>query len=575
MSTARRDRPAGHTPMLLVAGATAFGCWLRVTDLAATPPEMTSDHIEKLLDAWRVHEGNHAVFFAGNGGREALQMYVVAWLAGPLGLGFTFDTLKWATIAEGVVTVPALAWMARQIIGTERAEDRQLGAWVGAAMAWLVAVSSWHVMLSRLGLRIVLTPLATALAIGAAARAARSRRLVPALTLGAVLGAGIYAYQANRLLPVAVLAPLVLARRWRTVALAVLVAMLVATPMFRYSRAHPEAFWSRTEGRLYGDGAFVRAAQDGTSVVYVPSWRERVSRLWGRREVLAQNYRSALAMYHHRGDAAWINNAGSRPALDPVTGALVIAGVVTWGAWLVRRREAPWWLPTLSVAVMLLPSALALAYPIENPSFTRASGTLPGVFFLAALPLGWVLWRIGGAGATDRDARWRPVVAALVLAGVVSAIYPPNRDNYFTDYRLSYQRHWRPYVEIARPIRAFVESGGALGNAFVVAYPHWLDHRILGARAGDLLWPNGLATRADLPAAIARNAGTPYALDPALPVFVMFHPADEDTAEYLRQHFAGGEIREIRYRWPDGSDDGIGAVRVFTAPAGSMRETRP
>lgn len=561
--------------MLLVAGATAFGCWLRATDLAATPPEMTSDHVEKLLDAWRVLEGTHTVFFAGNGGREALQMYIVAWLAGPLGLGFTFDTLKWATIVEGVVSVPALAWMAGQIVGTERAEDRQLGAWVGAAIAWLVAVSSWHVMLSRLGLRIVLTPLVTALAIGAAARVARSRRLLPAMALGAVLGAGVYTYQAARLLPVAVLAPLVQARRWRAVTLAVGVAMLVATPMLRYSQAHPEAFWHRVESRVSGDGAVARTAGGGgEGEGRWQAWRERAADVWARRDVFIDNYGRALAMYHQRGDRAWINNAGSRPALDPVTGVLALIGLGAWAAALRQRRDAAWWLPPVSVAVMLLPSALVLAYPDENPSFTRASGTLPGVYFLAALPLGWILWRVSAEGQ-PRNTWPGAVAASVVLLGVAGVAYPWNRDNYFTDYRLSYQRQWRPYGEIARPLRTFLDSGGRLGNAFVVAYPHWLDHRILGARAGDLLWPNGLASRTDLPAAIARNAGTRYAFDPGGPVFVMLHPADGDTAVYLRQRFAGGEIREVSYRWPDGSDDGIGTLRVFTAPAGSIRETVP
>ena len=58
----------GRLPALLVVAATAIGCWLRAVDLASTPPEMTSDHIEKLLDALRVSEGYRTVFFGNNGG---------------------------------------------------------------------------------------------------------------------------------------------------------------------------------------------------------------------------------------------------------------------------------------------------------------------------------------------------------------------------------------------------------------------------------------------------------------------------------------------------------------------------
>lgn len=125
-----------------------------------------------------------------------------------------------------------------------------------------------------------------------------------------------------------------------------------------------------------------------------------------------------------------------------------------------------------------------------------------------------------------------------------------------------------------RPAASRVRGGwGALGNAFVVACPHWLDHGNLGARAGDRLWPNGLAARADLPEAMARNAGTRDAFDPARPMLVMFHPEDEDTARYLQERFPGGVCGVVAYRRPDGSGDGIGEVRVFTAPPGTNSET--
>jgi len=193
-------------PVLAILVIIALGAYFRLHDLASTPPEMTSDHIEKLLDSLRVYEGYRGVFFPNNGGREAFQMYLVAFIAGPLGVGFSFDALKLATVVEGLATLPALWWMARQVVGTETAHDRQLGHWIGLALAGLVAISSWHVMLSRLGLRIALTPLTTALVIGFLARAMRQDRTRDWLALGAVLGAGVYFYQANRMLPILVVA---------------------------------------------------------------------------------------------------------------------------------------------------------------------------------------------------------------------------------------------------------------------------------------------------------------------------------------------------------------------------------
>lgn len=631
-------------PLVALFGVTLFGLWFRLLDLELTPPEMTSDHIEKLLDALRVHEGYYAVFFPNNGGREAFQMYVVAFVADTLGVGFNFNALKWATVIEGVITLPVVFWMAQQVIGQASARERQIGRWVGVALAWLLAVSAWHLMLSRLGLRIVLTPLTTALVIGFLARAMRYNRARDYLALGAVLGAGFYFYQANRMLPPVVVAGMALAmlntaRRWRdlpnlvaqmvlvglvaalpvaaymlagaravdllpvvagawlaAVALwlradhtseprseawryaggllmVVVIALALYVPMYHYSRLYPDQYWNRTQGRLFGENAFVRVNENGVTVAYEPTRREQAERFWDRRDVFIENYRDALRMYHWEGDAAWINNAGGRPALDGVAGGLLMLGAVIWTVWTLRRRDAVWWLLPVTVIVMLLPSALTLAYTIENPSFTRTSGTIPAIFMLAALPLGLLLWRVSHVPGRVWGMSLGALAALAILAGVLGSALDWNRDNFFTHYHLSYSNSWKPYREIARPLRSFAEGEGSYGNAFMVAYPHWLDHRILGAMAGDIRWPNGLVERSDLPLAIQRNAGTPYAYDPARPLFVMYHADDDATESYLRELFPDGEVRRYAYTWQTGIDTvSEGAFFIYTVRAGTLAE---
>lgn len=631
-------------PLAALVGVTLFGLWFRLLDLELTPPEMTSDHIEKLLDALRVHEGYYAVFFPNNGGREAFQMYVVAFVADTLGVGFNFNALKWATAIEGVITLPVVFWMAQQVIGQASARERQVGRWVGVALAGLLAVSSWHLMLSRLGLRIVLTPLTTALVIGFLARAMRHNRARDYLALGAVLGAGFYFYQANRMLPLVVVAGMALAilntaRRWRdlpglfaqmvlaglvavlpvaaymlageravdllpvvagawlaAVALwlradhtaeqrpeawryaggllmVVVIALALYVPMYHYSRLYPDQFWNRTQGRLFGENAFVRVNENGVTVAYEPALSEQLERFWDRRDVFIENYRDALRMYHWEGDAAWINNAGGRPALDGIAGGLLMLGAVLWVVGALRRRDAVWWLLPVTVIVMLLPSALTLAYTIENPSFTRTSGTIPAIFMLAALPLGLLLWRVSRVPGRVWGMSLGALAALVILAGVVGSALDWNRDNFFTHYHLSYSNSWKPYRAIARPLRSFAEGEGSYGNAFMVAYPHWLDHRILGAMAGDIRWPNGLVARTDLPLAIQRNTGTPYAYDPARPLFVMYHADDEATEAYLRELFPGGEVRRYTYTWQTGIDTvSTGEFFIYTVRAGALAE---
>lgn len=621
-------------PALALIAITALGAAFRLHALDSTPPEMTSDHIEKLLDALKVHNGYDAVFFSNNGGREAFQMYLVALIAGPLGVGFNFTALKLATVLEGLLTLPALWWMARQVIGTATERDRQLGHWVGVTLAALVAISGWHVMLSRLGLRIALTPLTVALAVGFLARAMRGAQARDFAALGGVLGAGVYFYQANRMLPILVVIGLALAglsalrasrERWRwlgeaagLVALVVVplaalayagsvlaesadagardtgetlrlylpvlamawlgglalalrarhdnrllvlargllitgvVALALYLPMYRYSELHEVEFWNRTRGRLFGENAFVRTDAAGNQVPYEPGLREQAERLWEQRDVFVTNYADALRMFHWEGDAAWINNANGRPALGPVLGGLVLLGAVVWAVWVFRRRDVALWLLPACILVMLLPTALTLAYTIENPSFTRASGVIPPVLMLAALPVGMLGWRLSRAMWGSKRIPVGRIVALALLALLLWQGIGPEWDGYFSDYRLSYSRSWPPYRQIAQPLRDFAQGEGSYGNGFMVAYPHWLDHRILGTMAGDIRWPNGLVTRDALLPMIAANQGTPYAYDPMRPLFVMYHPADVDTAAYLAELFPGGETRLFQYSYETG-----------------------
>ncbi len=106
----------------------------------------------------------------------------------------------------------------------------------------------------------------------------------------------------------------------------------------------------------------------------------------------------------------------------------------------------------------------------------------------------------------------------------------------------------------------------------MVAYPHWLDHRILGTMAGDIRWPNGLVTRDELLPAIQRNQGTPYQYDPAKPLFVMYHVDDPDTAAYLDSLFPGGThtLYEYRYETLASGHYSQGSFYIFTVQAGEI-----
>ncbi|MBZ0111665.1 MAG: hypothetical protein K8J08_04320 [Thermoanaerobaculia bacterium] len=654
-SSAGEDRRAGSRgPWIAVVLFTLLAAWLRTHQLGLVPPEMTSDHVELLLDALRIHGGFYPVFFANNGGREALQMYLVALAAGPLGMGFNFRALQWVSAIEGVLLVPATYWMSLQVVGGATARQKATARWVGAVAAGLMAVSYWPLMLSGLGLRILLTPLTVALAMGFLARAMREDRARDYLALGATLGVGLYGYQANRMLPLVVVvvfvAQLFLAvfrRREELLraagqALLVLMATLLpitllflaggtpraylmvlmapwfvvlavvlrsttlgnrpaarplggllaalaliaafAVPIYHYSLLQPAAFWARTTSRFLGDLHPINPTSDAPARAdgnLTPIFDRTVHGSSPDARTLLDSFlvagRDAFGMFHIQGDRAWISNVANRPALDPLTGGLLALGLPLWWVWWRRQRDPALVLPLLVLPLMLLPSALALAHPIENPSFTRASGALPPVLLIAALPVGWALswwtqFRPAPRGEPGRLRGWRQLAAYAALLVTVLAVLALNYERYFTDYRYNYSRHWLPYREIVEPLRVFVESEGALGNAFVVAHPHWLDHRILGAMAGDPTWPNGLLRLGELPIYIARNQGTRHAYDPAKPLFVMFHTDDRETEEQLLLEASEGTLQRIQYRWQTGPTEwSEGQFVTYTVPTSAVR----
>ncbi|MFN8447249.1 MAG: glycosyltransferase family 39 protein [Anaerolineae bacterium] len=523
----------------------AFGAYFRLVDLNGAPPEMTSDHVEKLLDVNRVLHGATNVFFANNHGRDAIQFYSLALLSYLPGLELNFTLLKLLTVIEGLITLPVLWWMGREVIGRD---DPRLGNAVGLALAALVAVSYWHEMLSRLGLRIVLTPLFVALIMIFLARAVRYNRRSDFIYTGLALGVGLYAYQAIRMMPLAVLVAVGIAfifgmRSMRdrghmlvNLAALVIVAFAIFVPLFRYDTEYPEDFWRRTYGRLFGDDVTQTTDENGNLVMRAPVVGEVIAAFDQNIPAFGSNFRNALLMYNWKGDVAWINNAPNQPAFDPVSGGLLIVGIGAWLARMMRRRDSFDWALLPLILVMMLPSALAIAYPIENPSATRMSGTLPGVYLLAALPLALLalaLPRLIGRVGT--------LVAVVGVGAVVLVSYGVNSKTYFEDYKASYTANSLPYSVGGEVLRSFAAEHG-YGNAFILAYPYWWDHRALGIDAGRIDWSNTITSLSDIPKYLAQamTRQDEYKLDVNSDLLFFYSSDDVVAQEWLQANFPGG-----------------------------------
>ncbi|MCI0714684.1 MAG: glycosyltransferase family 39 protein [Chloroflexi bacterium] len=559
-----------HVVLILIV---LLGASFRLRDLDSIPPDMTSDHIEKLRDAIRIDEGYYAMFFDNNGGREAFQMYVVQQIATTFGVGFNFRALKYASIIEGLLTIVLIYVMVKTVIGRMTKDRDRLGDWVGLAAAGFLAISSWHTTMSRLGLRIPLTPLATAIVVIFLVRAIRYNKRWDFVNLGLALGIGLYWYQANRTLPaVAVVLvglailfslnrPRYAARYAVNFAMAGILAIVIYLPMYHYSEAFPGEFWSRTYGRVYGDGVYIYEYDPATGEYEFngPSTVDLIEHVYEHRDTLIDNYEDAFKMWSWDGDPAWFHNPLGKPAFDPITNAFFMLGAAMWVVLMVRYREIALLVVPIGIVVMMLPTTLAVSTLVnENPSFTRLSGTMPFVFLLAGLPLGWLAYDIVRTGYT----RVLFFGLALLVGGytIVSAI-EENEQTYFEEYRVSYERSWKPYNAFADPLQTFVEGRGSFGNAFYVHSEHWLDHRIVGAMAGDVNWPNSLLDRGDVYLQMRINEGTSYEYNPDQPLYFMFDLEDVESITFFEQAFPGGTLTRVPVR--DDND-----FYIYEAPAG-------
>lgn len=530
------------------------GFAFRFDRLAEHPREMTDDHVELILDAGLVRDGLRAIFFANNGGREPFQMYTIAAASYLPGLGIDHFTIKFVAAVQSLLTIPLFFWLGYEITG---GQNRRLRILVGLLAAAFLAVSYWHVAISRQALRLVLTPPITAIILIFLSRALRQNRRADFIITGLALGFGLYMYQAVRMLPVVIVVAIVLgiffyARSWAqrrqyvyNLSVLVTISFMVFLPMFHYSLEQPELFWRRTTGRLLGDDIIQERNADGTIQMREATIEERFDAFRQNVPVLMSNIRDVLLMFNWKGDVASITGVPNYPALDSWSGALLIVGVAAWLSLMIRVRDPVHVLVPLAIFIMLLPSALSIAFPVENPSHTRTSGAMPLVYVVLAFPLALVVDQL-------LKRMTRPLGATLALVGcsaLVLASYSVNTHTYFGLYPQVYADSFDPYSEPGEFLAGFAQSNGSYGNAFMIGYPHWWSHRAIGLAAGlETQWPNGIVSREEIPTflenASARN--NQFRFDPTRDVLFFYSPEDAETADYLKALFPTG--REQRFQ---------------------------
>ena len=514
---------------LSLALVLAVGIFFRFYQLDRIPAEMTSDHAEKLLDVYDVLHGQHRIFFPRNTGREAFQFYLTAFLIRYLGFDISHIALKVGTSLFGVFAIPFAFLLARELY-----DDL-----VGVLAAALLAVSFWHVAITRVGLRFPFTAAFATPTLYFLFRGFKYGRRNDWLLAGLFLGIGLHTYTAMRVVPILVAALVglklawdlgvrLLKREasdagevsaltwdfWGNVALTYIMMLLAFMPLLRYMVDEPRMFWYRV---LTRSGNLEHPVPQSKLMVFLG------------------NVKNALLMFNVRGDQVWVNTIPGRPVLDYVTGALFVLGVV-WLLWyLVRRGERTSAYVMVCLFMLLLPSILSLSFPNENPSVVRAGGAVVIATLIAALPLAFVARRV--RVALGEGGGW---VAGVMVVLLLLVIARANYHMYFIEYDEQFRRSAWNSTEMGEVVRGFANSVGDMAHVWHIAYPYWVDTRNIAINAGDITW-----NQAILDVEQIRS----HAADPYNKLYILY-PQDQRAIQVLREVFPEGQLRQHPSRTP-------------------------
>lgn len=418
-----------------------IAAFFRFHQLSAVPAEPFSDHAEKILDVYDITQGETRIFFPRNTGREAIQFYWTVIIAAIFKTGLTFQSLKIGTALLGFFTLPFIYLLGKEITGQR----------VGLLAMLFASIAYWPNVISRVGLRFPLYPLFVAPTLYFLLRGLRTHNRNDFILSGLFLGLGLHGYTPFRIVPLLVLLILVLyaiRNKQHVIQNASILfgtTFIIFLPLLQYALESPNEFWFRASSRALVENP-------------IPVF---FSNLW-----------NALLMFNVNDGNIFVNSVTHRPALDVVTGALFLLGLIL----LLARRRVTDLVLILSIVILILPSVFSLAYPDENPALNRAGGALVPVFVIVGMTLDGLLTRLAvGLNRAGEQVIVMGVVGVLFAASAVQ-----NYDLVFRQYREQYERVvWRT-SEMGKVIREF----GNPERVWIVPYEQWVDTRLPGLWAG-------------------------------------------------------------------------------------------
>ncbi len=410
MNNTQRARLINFGVLTLILLLALFVRSYRISDI---PSGIYPDEAVNAADATYANRtGDYLLFYENNYGREGLFINLQALAL--KALGNTIPALKLWSIIFGTLTVWGMYLLAAELFRRRSA---------GLIAAFITATSFWAINFSRIGFRAIMTSLILSFSFYFFFRGLRTRKFADFLWGGLIFGLGLHTYVAFRVAPLilVILLPVLilsyedfLRRYWKHGVVFIFGAFVSAAPMlYHFFISHPGDFASRS------------------AAVSIFSPEINHGDLLG---TMSKTVTLSLIKYNFWGDQNWRHNYPPYPVLDPIVGALFLAGFIytVWqaglllGRRLIRKdRDLRLVRNTFllgSFFVMLMPEFLTHE---GLPHALRSIGTQVPVFLMATLPVFW----IAKHGITARHTKRTMLLSALIiLLGASAAI---NLTKYF------------------------------------------------------------------------------------------------------------------------------------------------
>lgn len=498
---------------LLVLIVVALGMIFRLKDLAGLPPEVISAQVETYYSVSEIRQGADYILFSRNTVPEPLNYYWANMVALFSGRTLKIESIRLANALAGLIGIGFIYALGKTIANR----------WVGLVAAGLAGVSFWLILQERalIGGGLVFPLMAGALFGLVKGLDEQDGRFF--LLSAVAVGLGL---MSNKIFLIFPLVAVVVIISWKSgkkaikpvkvlalLGIGLLLTLITAMPLLRAISIEPMSYFGPILARI---GEY-EVTYPGNPVL-----------------IFLGNFVKALGLANWINHGSWVDSIANRGAVDALTAIFFLVGIVS----LLRQYQASrdWKLlvPLLLYPVLLLPSALSLAFPGENPSMTRALGAAIPVLLTSAYGM-VVVFRILAA-ALKRKSLAVVLITGLLMFG---PIVVSNYNLIFKQYASNYKNSAWNTNEIGEVINRFYSSGKE-GLSYLISYPYWVDSRAVAISMG--------RPEQNLSLPATEIASTQSV---TLPKLFILNPMDKNSIAELQAVYPDGVISTYQSTNPD------------------------